>query len=49
MGWGNEEMGLGYIGLDYRFTDGGKVIIPTERPRSTHQKHYSSASGIHFC
>jgi hypothetical protein len=35
--------------LDNRLTDGGKVISPTHRPRSTPQKHYFSTSSIHFC
>jgi hypothetical protein len=35
--------------LDNRFTDGGKVVSPAHRPRSTPQKHYSSASATHFC
>jgi hypothetical protein len=30
-------------------TDGGKVVSPAHRPRCTPQKHYSSASGTHFC
>jgi hypothetical protein len=36
-------------GLDNRFTDGGEVVSPTHRLRSTPQKHYFSASGTHFC
>jgi hypothetical protein len=36
-------------GLDSRLTDGGEVVSPTHRPRSTLQKHYFSASGTHFC
>jgi hypothetical protein len=32
-----------------RLTDGGKVVNPTHRPRSTLQRHYFSASGTHFC
>jgi hypothetical protein len=40
---------LDRAGLDYRLTDGGKVIIPTHRPRSTPQKQYFSISGTHFC
>jgi hypothetical protein len=35
--------------LHSRLTDGGKVVSPTRRLRSTPQKHYSSASGAHFC
>jgi hypothetical protein len=35
--------------LDSLLTDGGKVVSPTLRPRSTPQKHYFSASGTHFC
>jgi hypothetical protein len=35
--------------LDNRLTDGGKFDSPTHRPRSTPQKHYSSASDTHFC
>jgi hypothetical protein len=35
--------------LDNWLTDGGKVVGPTHRPRSTPQKQYFSASGIHFC
>jgi hypothetical protein len=35
--------------LDIRFTDGGKIVSPTHRPRSTLQKHYFSASGTYFC
>jgi hypothetical protein len=30
-------------------TDGGTVVSPTHRPRSTPQKHYFSASDTHFC
>jgi hypothetical protein len=32
-----------------RLTNGGKIIIPTCRPRSAPQKYYFSASGTHFC
>jgi hypothetical protein len=32
-----------------RLIDGGKVVIPTHRPRSTPHKHYFSASGVHLC
>jgi hypothetical protein len=35
--------------LDNPLIDGGKVVSPTYRPRSTPQKYYFSASGIHFC
>jgi hypothetical protein len=35
--------------LDSRLTDGGKVVSPAYRPRSTPQKHYSTASGTHLC
>jgi hypothetical protein len=35
--------------LDNQLTDGGKVISPTHRPRSTLQKHCFSVSGTHFC
>jgi hypothetical protein len=35
--------------IDNRLTDGGKVVNPTHRPRSTPQKHYFSTSGTHFC
>jgi hypothetical protein len=34
---------------DNRLRDGGKVVGPTHRPRSTPQKHYLSASGTRFC
>jgi hypothetical protein len=34
--------------LDNRFTDSGKVVSPTDQPRSTPQKNYFSASGILF-
>jgi hypothetical protein len=33
---------------DNRLTDGIKVVSPSNRPRSTPQKHYLYASGIHF-
>jgi hypothetical protein len=39
---------LGNTGLDNQPTDGGKVVIPKHRPRSSPQKHSSSASGTHF-
>jgi hypothetical protein len=35
--------------LDSRLTDGGKIVSPANRQRSTRQKLYFSASGIHFC
>jgi hypothetical protein len=35
--------------LDSRPTDGGKVVSPTHRRRSTPQKHYFSVCGSHFC
>jgi hypothetical protein len=35
--------------IQHVYTDGGKVVSPTLRSRSTPQKHYSSASGAHFC
>jgi hypothetical protein len=37
--------------LDNLLTNGGEVVSPTHRPRSTPQKHYTriSASGTHFC
>jgi hypothetical protein len=35
--------------LDSRLTDGGEDGRLTRRPRSTRHKHYSSASGTHFC
>jgi hypothetical protein len=35
--------------LENRLTDGGKVVSPTHRPRSTRQKHYFSGSDTHFC
>jgi hypothetical protein len=34
--------------LDNRLTDGGKVVSPLHRPRSTPQKHYLYAFGTHF-
>jgi hypothetical protein len=34
--------------LDNRLTDGGKVVSPKPRPRSTPQKHYFFASGTDF-
>jgi hypothetical protein len=34
--------------LDIRLTDGIEVVSPTHRPRSTLQKHYFYASGIHL-
>jgi hypothetical protein len=35
--------------LDSRLTDGGKVVSPTHRQRSTAQKLHVSASGTHCC
>jgi hypothetical protein len=35
--------------LDSGLTDSVKVVGPTHRQRSTLQKHYYSASGLHFC
>jgi hypothetical protein len=35
--------------LDSRLTDGGKVVSPTHRPRSTPPKQYFSTSNTHFC
>jgi hypothetical protein len=35
--------------LDNPLTDGGKVVSPTYRSRSTPEKHYFSAFGTHFC
>jgi hypothetical protein len=32
--------------VDNRLTDGGKIVSPTHRPRTT---HYFLASGTHFC
>jgi hypothetical protein len=32
-----------------RITDGGEVVSPTHRLRSTPQKHYFSVSGTNFC
>jgi hypothetical protein len=34
---------------DNRFTDSGKFVSPTSRPRSTPKKDYFHASGTHFC
>jgi hypothetical protein len=34
--------------LEDRLTDGGMVVSPTHRPRSTRQKYFS-AYGTHFC
>jgi hypothetical protein len=34
-------------GLDFRLTDGGKVVCLTHRQPTTAQKHYSSASDTH--
>jgi hypothetical protein len=33
--------------IDKQLTDGGKVVSPTHRPRSTPQEHYFSASDTH--
>jgi hypothetical protein len=41
--------GLWDCGMFEDFTDGGKVVTPTHRPRSAPQKHYSSAPGTHLC
>jgi hypothetical protein len=35
--------------LDSRLTDGGKIVSPTYRLRSTPQKHYFFGFGTHFC
>jgi hypothetical protein len=35
--------------LDNRLADGGKVVSPTHRPRSTPQKYFFSVSSTHFC
>jgi hypothetical protein len=35
--------------LGNRLTDGGEVVSLTHRPRSTPQKHCSSAYDTHFC
>jgi hypothetical protein len=35
--------------LDNRLTDGGKIVRPTHRPRSTSPKHYFYVSGTNFC
>jgi uncharacterized UBP type Zn finger protein len=35
--------------LDNQLTDGGNIVSPTHRPRSTTQKHYFSATGTHVC
>jgi hypothetical protein len=35
--------------LDNRLTDGGKVVSPKHRPRSTPLKLYFIVSGTHFC
>jgi hypothetical protein len=34
--------------LDNKLTDGGEVVSPTHRSRSTPQKHFSG-SDTHFC
>jgi hypothetical protein len=46
--WSFEMLMISYC-LDSRLTDGGKIVSPTHRPRSTAQKHYLFASGTHFC
>jgi hypothetical protein len=35
--------------LDNQLTDGGKVVSPMHRPRSTPQKNHFSASGTNIC
>jgi hypothetical protein len=35
--------------LENPVTDGGEVVSPTHRPRSTPQKYYFSASCAYFC
>jgi hypothetical protein len=35
--------------LDNRLTDGGKVVSPTHRPRSSLQIYYFSAFGTYLC
>jgi hypothetical protein len=35
--------------IDNQLTEGGIVVSPTHRPRSTPQKYYFSASGTNFC
>jgi hypothetical protein len=47
--WPREAKRLDTPGLDNRLTDGGKVVSPRHRSRSTSEKHYCSASGTHFC
>jgi hypothetical protein len=44
-----EGAALDRAGVDSRLTDGGKIVSPTHRPRSTTEKPYFSASDIHFC
>jgi hypothetical protein len=46
--WGWEMLRISHC-IDNRITDGGKFVSLTHRPRSNNQKHYCSASGIHFC
>jgi hypothetical protein len=46
--WGCEILSTSHC-LDNRLTGGGKIVSLTDRPRSTPQKHYFSASGTHFC
>jgi hypothetical protein len=45
--WGCELLRIPHC-LDNRFTDGGKIISLTHRPRSTDQKYYFSASGTYL-
>jgi hypothetical protein len=40
---------LDKAGLDSRLTDGSMAVSPKHRLRCTHQKHYFSAPGTHFC
>jgi hypothetical protein len=35
--------------LDNRLIDGGKIVSPTHRPRSSPQKRHFYPSGTHFC
>jgi hypothetical protein len=44
---GREKLTIAYS-IDNGLTDGGKVVSPTHRQRSTPQKHYFSVSGTHF-
>jgi hypothetical protein len=43
------EKNFGYTGLDNQFTYCGKVVSPTQLPRSNPQKYHLSVSGTHFC